>query len=330
MPAISVNLHGSNLTFQSPDQPLRERFDTVSGHLPRLEDVAADILIWWELSDQPAAPIPPPTSPVIAPGELVSYYGPPRGEAEGDEITIRMPKYGLITVDLSKKRLNGAVTRNCLEVYGAFEDVLMISLAPLYRRRGWFPLHAFAALTADGRVALITGEMGSGKTTTGLALLDAGWKLLSNDSPLLSMQKSRVCVLAYPGQLSAFDDSLARFDRLKRLIPNQIPSGQGPPAKRVFRAEELFSEPWATSGTAAGIFFPQVKPQLTHSRLVPVEPKEAVLKLIPQAVEGWDKELIAPTLKILNALVEQAPCYNLELSPHVDQLPELIAGGMVP
>jgi hypothetical protein len=261
---------------------------------------------------------------------LVSYYGPPQGKAEPEreEITIRMPKYGLIMIDLSSKRLTGAVTQNILKAYGAFEDVLMISLAPLYRRRGWFPLHAFAARAPAGRAALVAGQIGSGKTTTGLALLEAGWKLLSNDSPLLEMKNNVVHALAYPGQLSAFDDSLARFDRLKQLIPNQTPSGEGPPTKRVFRAEDLFSEPWANSGVAAGIFFPQVKPELEQSRLIPVEPKEALLKLVPQAVEGWDKALIAPSLKILNTLVNQAPCYNLELSPHVEQLPELIAAGL--
>jgi hypothetical protein len=328
MSAITVNLHGLILTFQSPDQPLWERFAAVYGHLPQLKGIVSDVLVRWELSDQPMAPMPPSNCPVIAPGELVSYYGPPQAKAEAERITVRMPKYGLITVDLGRNQLEGTVTRNCLEVYGAFEDVLMISLSPLYRRRGWFPLHAFAALAPDGRIALITGQMGSGKTTTGLALLDAGWKLLSNDSPLLTIRKYKVCVLAYPGHLSAFDDSLARFERLKKFIPNQPDLSREPPAKRVFRAEDAFPKPWAVSGVAGGIFFPQVMPRLAQSRLEPVRPKEAVLKLMPQAIEGWDKALIAPTLKILNALVDQVPCYGLELSPHVDQLPGLIAGGM--
>ena len=87
-----------------------------------------------------------------------------------------MPKYGLITVDLRGKRLNGVVTRNCLEVYGAFEDVLMISLAPLYRRRGWFPLHAFAALAPDGRVALLTDL---GGVTDNTVDVDAGASVTS-------------------------------------------------------------------------------------------------------------------------------------------------------
>ncbi len=349
-PPIVIDLHGLRLAFQSPDPPLRERFELVYGHLPRREGAESDIFIGWHIHKLPTAPPPPPGMPVISEGKLISYYG------QGHLVAIRMPKYGLITVDLNHQRLVGAVTRNTLEAYGAFEDVMMISLAPLYRRRGWFPLHAFATLAPNGKVALITGEMGSGKTTTGLALLSDEWKLLSNDSPLLRWQNGQVEVLAYPGRLSAFDDSLARFEALKRFIPVEAeasrfrdarlpsetpeaargeaeakmidllaPSG---PQKRVFRAEEAFVEPWAVSGVAGGIFFPEVTPGLAQSELVEVAPKEALLALMPQAVEGWDKAAIGQTMQLLSKLVEQVPCYQLKLSPQVEQLPELIAGGM--
>jgi hypothetical protein len=329
-PPITVDLHSLKLAFQSPDPPLSQRFEEVYGHLPRVNGAGSDVFIGWHIHKLPTAPPPPPGMPVISEGQLVGYYG------QGPLVAIRLPKYGLITVDLDQQRLVGAVTRNCLEAYGAFEDVLMISLAPLYRRRGWFPLHAFAALAPNDKVALITGAMGAGKTTTGLALLSAGWKLLSNDSPLLTLrQDGQVRVLAYPGRLSAFDDSLGRFESLKRFIPMETtaeakidllaPTG---PQKRVFRAEEAFSEPWAQDGVAGGIFFPQVVPGLAQSELAAVSPKEAILQLVPQAIEGWDKAAVGQTLLLLGKLVERVPCYQLKLSPQMDQLPVLIARGM--
>ena len=218
-PAVAVDLHGLRLVFRSPAAALRDRFEEVYGHLPGPASPGEDLVVTWRLHPTAPAPLPSPALPVISAEERISYYGT---EAV---VTIRMPKYALIEVDLKRSAVNGVVTPNCLEAYGAFEDVLMIALAPLYRRRGWFPLHAFAALSPGGQAALISGRMGVGKTTTGLALLQAGWKLLSNDSPLLALgDEGRVRVLAYPGRLSAFDDSLARF----RISSGSFPLGPSP------------------------------------------------------------------------------------------------------
>jgi hypothetical protein len=81
-------------------------------------------------------------------------------------------------------------------------------------------------------------------------------------------------------------------------------------------------------GIAGGIFLPEVVPGLTTSELVRVSPTEAVLQLLPQAIEGWDKQAIAQNLNLIRQLVEQAPCYRLRLSPDVNALPNLIATGM--
>ncbi len=321
---ISVNLHGLKLCFESPDAPLRERFAEVYGHLPPGDQEGRPgVIIQWQLHEATEALLPPASASLLAPGELVSYYSTER------LVFIRLPKYGLCTVDLAQGALTGAVTRACLEKYGAFEDVLMIALAPLYRRRGWFPLHAFAGLAPSGLAALISGQMGSGKTTTGLALLSAGWKLLSNDSPLLTSQNNRVQVLAYPGRLSAFDDSLARFEHLQKFIPPPVgPESPPRPEKRVFRAEDAFDQPWASAGIAGAIFLPEIIPDLAQSDLIRLNAKEAILRLMPQAVEGWDKAFIGPTVQLLHRLVNQAPCYRLKLSPHLEQLPPLIWQGM--
>ncbi|MDX1521316.1 MAG: hypothetical protein R3264_06790 [Anaerolineae bacterium] len=326
---VVVDLHGATIAFQADDRALRERFSLIYGHLPDGQSKRPDILITWHLTNEANAPLPDPKLPVIHHDNLVNYYG------AGDRITMRMPKYATITVDLARQNLIGTVTPNCLNVYGVFEDVVMISLAPIYRRRRWYPLHAFAAMAPTGEVILISGQMGSGKTTTGLALLDAGWKLLSNDSPLLTLQNDIVYGLAYPGQLSAFDDSLARFESLKRFIPAvSAPDDRSDNGsrreKRVFRAEEAFADPWVDSGVIGAVFFPQVTPGLDHSEVSLVSAKDAMLALVPQGVEGWDKATIGQSFHILAKLVEQVPCYQLKLAPDVNRLPDIIRRGLRP
>ena len=315
---ITVSLHGMGLAFQTPDQPIMARFQAVYGHLPRLSNAVADIQISWQFCATEEAPEPQPAMPVLSAGALISHY------RHGDTVAVRLPKYALVTIDLARASLFAQVTQACLDAYGVFEDVMMITLAPLYRRRGWFPLHAFAGLGPIGQAALLTGEIGAGKTTTGLALLNAGWKLLSNDSPLLTLRDEVVQVLAYPGHLSAFDDSLVRFERLRKLISEK----NGPREKRVFRAEDAFPDPWAISGPAGGLFFLKVTPAQTRSRLIEIPAKQALLELMPQAVESWDKEAIAQTFRLLRQLVEQVPCYRLELAPNVDAIPALIEQAM--
>jgi hypothetical protein len=67
---------------------------------------------------------------------------------------------------------------------------------------------------------------------------------------------------------------------------------------------------------------------LAKSELVRLSPKEAFLRLMPQAVEGWDKAMVSHSLHLLNRLVLQVPGYSLKLSPDVAQLPHLIQEGM--
>lgn len=318
----SVNLHGLPLTFQTDEQLLAERFLTVYGHLPRHAATEKGIHITWQLHQARIAPPPSPELPPILQESHISYHG------DDTQVTVRLPKYGTFEIDLPARRVTGKVTPACLGTYGVFEDVMMISLAPLYRRHGWFPLHAFAAQAPTGRAALLTGAMGAGKTTTGLALLAAGWKLLSNDSPLLNQTDGGISVLAYPGQLSAFDDSLARFESLRRFIPPVAAAGGITRQKRVFNAEEAFPQPWADSALAGGVFLPQVTPGLPRSHLEPIAPAQAVLQLLPQAVDGWDRSAISDHLTLLTRLAENVPCYRLRLSPDVAQLPDLILRGM--
>ena len=264
----------------------------------------------------------PPWRPA---GEIVSESRLLTCALEGDLLTAHFPRWGTVSVDLGAGTIEGDLLPEMFNHYGAFDDMLIIVLGPLLRRRGFFSLHAFAA-AQDGKAALLVGDIGAGKTTTGLSLVEAGWKLVSNDSPLLSRAADRVLACAYPGLLAAYDDTLARFPSLHRFMDGTA----GRQRKRAFPAQDAYGDVWQPEAEARALLFPRVTPGIDSSRVERMTAPEALLALVPNSIERWDRDYIAPHLALLQALVQQAPAYQLLLAPDIDALPALIAGLLKP
>lgn len=265
-----------------------------------------------------AAPPPPAGAPDFQLGDLLAYY-----LQSADCVSAHFPRYGQLRLDLAAGRTEGILTPAALAAHGVFEDLVAIGLSPHLRRRGRFLLHAFAACPPGGRGAvLVVGDIGAGKTTTGLALLHAGWKLLSNDSPMLRSEASRVRVLAYPGLLSAYPDTLARFPELQPL--NAAPGAR---QKVLFAAESIYPQVWTDSAPAGAVLFPQIEPRASHA-LEPLPAPEALRLILPHAVEQWDRAMIPVHLALLNQLIQSAPAFRLRLAPDLDSLPALLAAAL--
>ncbi len=277
----------------------------------------ADLTITLALAEMvPAAPARPPD---FQQGDLLSYY------VEPEAVVAHFPRYGQLRLDLTAGTTAGTLTASALATYGVFEDLLAISLSPHLRRRGRYLLHAFAAAPAvgpaAGRAALIIGDIGAGKTTTGLSLLHAGWRLLSNDSPILAAGDA-VRVLAYPGLLSAYPDTLARFPELASLAP-----APGSRQKTLFAAEAVYPDVWLENAPPGALLFPRIERRAEHA-LERLAPPDALRQILPHAIEQWDRAAIPPHLALLNQLVQSTPAYRLRLAPHTDSLPDLIASAL--
>jgi hypothetical protein len=264
-----------------------------------------------------ADPVPPAPAaePDFRQGELLAYY------IDGPVARAHFPRYGQLRLDLARGTTSGVITAAALAAYGVFEDLLAIGLSPHLRRRGQFLLHAFAAAPAAPapRAVLLAGDIGAGKTTTGLALLHAGWQLLSNDSPILAQSAGGIDVLAYPGLLSAYPDTLSRFPELAHLAP--------PGAlreKTIFAAEAIYPGVWLETAPAGALIFPQIEARSDHL-LERLPPAEALRQLLPHAIEQWDRAMIPAHLQLLNHLVQSAPAFRLRLGPDTSTLPELLA-----
>lgn len=313
---ITVLLHHVVVRFTSPDNDVMRRVRHIfqpftTDRQPAELEVTIHRMV---------APLPVPNGiPVIEEAGRLAYY------LDGDRVIAHFVRWGQLHVDLARGRYTAHLSPLGLDTYSVLEDMLIIGLAPLLRRRGLFTIHAFAAARNDQAVLLV-GGMGAGKTTTGISLLRAGWSLLSNDSPLLSLQDDHLIVAAYPGLLSAHDDSLGWFPELAGILQGPAATHEHTRLKRMFAAEQVYPNVWTGSARPAAICFPEVIPGLAASYLEPVSGRQALVTIIPQSIENWDRPLVGQHLDVLGRLVEVAPAYRLCLAPDVAALPGLLGG----
>jgi len=259
----------------------------------------------------------PARTPDFEQGELLAYY------VDGPEVIAHFPRYGQLCLNLAEGTTRGSITAAALAAYGVFEDLLAIGLSPHLRRRGMYLLHAFAARPPETGAVLLVGDIGAGKTTTGLSLLHAGWRLLSNDSPILARTNTGALeVLAYPGLLSAYPDTLARFPELARL--NTTPEKR---AKTLFAADDIYPEVWADRAPPGALVFPQIEKRAEHS-LERLSPPEALRLILPHSIEQWDRAVIPGHLELLTQLVQTTPAFCLRLAPITESLPALLASAI--
>ncbi|MBI4632019.1 MAG: hypothetical protein HY740_09965 [Chloroflexi bacterium] len=307
-------LHALTIEGDSRDEGILRRWHDSFSSLSTSAE-AADIALTLDITTavQPA----PPRKPNFKQENLIEYY------IDGDLVTVHFPRFGQLRLDLAKRNTEGEIVREALTTYGVFEDLIAIGLSPHLRRRDYFLIHAFAAVTPspspiaeerEGRGVLIVGNIGAGKTTTGMSLLNAGWKLLSNDSPIINGDAK---ILSYPGLLAAYSNTFARFEATKYLTS----IGEG---KITVAAEKIWREVWIESATAGMIVFPKIESRGDHL-LEPLSQPEALRLIIPHAIEQWDKGMIPRHLEILNRLIQSAPAYRLHLSPDVLSIPKVIA-----
>lgn len=258
------------------------------------------------VSEVPPAPA---GAPDFRQGALLAYY------VAGSQVTAHFPRYGLLQLDLAQGRTQGWLVPAGLETYGVLEDLIAIGLSPHLRRRGLFLLHAFAAAHA-GRAVLLVGGIGAGKTTTGMALLDAGWQLLSNDSPIITAEG---VVLSYPGVLAAYPATFARFAATAALATGD------PARKQTVAAEAVWPGVWRERATVAAICFPQIESRPGHL-VTRLSRPETLRRLLPHAVEQWDRPVMPAHLAALGRLVESAPGYLLRLGPDVGAVAGVVGG----
>jgi hypothetical protein len=318
---MRVQLHDLSLVLQTDSSRIQDEWvQFYAPFLPveELESEGREGEVYFRLSLTPSVPPPPAGEPGYRQPDLAVYR-------DGEAFLLHLPRLGQLRVNPPARTVDGVLVPAALEVYGAFEDINALGLAPLFRRQGWALIHAFAA-AHHGRALLLAGDNASGKTTTGLALLAAGWKLIANDAPLLGEREGRVRAFAFPGLLSLDADALGRIPALGTIL-RDLPSGPARPDWKItFPAQDYFPAPWLPEGEVEAVCLLSLDREAGPSEhtLERLSPAVALGQLLPHSVDRWDQETLDFQIDLLHRLARQAPVYRLHLGPDVPGLPSLL------
>ena len=172
---------------------------------------------------------------------------------------------------------------------------LTVAAAFLLGRLGRTLVHAGAVVEPGGTAWLLVGGTFSGKTTTCINLIRAGWPFLTDDHAILSRAGGRVWA---EGWLRPFNLDRGFVHGTSEGVRARVPpDGFGP-------------GPWRRTAPVGGVLFPRVEADLPTA-VDPLHPAEALGRLLDQS--PWLVGDRATAVDVLSVLRQAASLPALQL-----------------
>jgi hypothetical protein len=208
------------------------------------------------------------------------------------------------------------------QLWLATHPLFTIPLIEFFKRQALYIIHA-AGFRGNGGVIVLPGSSGAGKSTLSIAFLRAGFQFLGDDMLFLqeeSQGRAAPEVLAFPEDVDVTDQTAAMFSELASLIGTLRAAGW---PKHQIVAENVYRVPIAWRGQARALVFPRIGDS-DESSLAPMDKTAAFLALAPNVLLT-DPPSCQAHLRLLEALVRTAPCYQLSTGRDFDRLPKLLS-----
>lgn len=168
-----------------------------------------------------------------------------------------------------------------------------------------------------GQGVLITGPAGAGKSTTTLACLGAGFGYLGDDhSGLQARDRGSFLGHSLYGSARLEPDHVARFPALADAAIEADDPGDD---KSLLMVSNVYPEQVERSAEVRALALPRIV-DADHSLVRPASKGEALRRIAPSSL----LTLLSPGasgLDRLTRLVQQVPCYWLELGRDLDEIP---------
>jgi hypothetical protein len=197
--------------------------------------------------------------------------------------------------------------------------LFMPLLPPALRNWGLLPLHA-CAVDWHGKAIVFPAVSGSGKSTLALALLSGGFKLLSDDMPILQRQADgNFRLLPFPERSRVLPGSLDFFPELAGARDWAQPSGP----KLLFDPSEVYGDCYAKESMPVVIVLPKIA-RAPQSMLRPVAPLAALTAIMDGMAFGSTGDSMGSHLPTLVDFVASCRTYALDTGTDFDRLPGLL------
>jgi hypothetical protein len=195
-------------------------------------------------------------------------------------------------------------------------------LLSLWHKSLDMPLVHAGLVSRSGRGVLLAGPGGSGKSTSAITSACAGFDYLSED--LVGLQSLGNGFVGHSLYSSTFvePDHLERFALFERhAIKGRYPFEK----KRLVLLSQVPSLRFARACRIEAVVLPRVM-HLPAARLRPASKGEALLTLAPSSLLVGEKSNGLQGFNALAKLVEQVPCYWLELGGALEEIPPILEG----
>jgi hypothetical protein len=193
----------------------------------------------------------------------------------------------------------------------------------LWHKKQDMPLVHAGLVSKNGRGVLLGGSGGSGKSTSAVMCACAGFDYLSDDLVGLELSSDGGFV-GHSLYNSTFmePDHLKRFSQLER---HAISGRYSFEKKHLVLLSQIATVRFARSCRIHSIVLPRVLHRPT-SVLRRASKGETVLALAPSSLLVGERSHGLEGFNKLARLVEQVPCYRLELGDALDEIPRVLEG----
>jgi hypothetical protein len=312
---MRFDVHGASLEVRCADDVLAKDVRTLLWQFPAAETPAA---AWLELRTvrrgDPAG-MPGPSAELLCEGDGAGGVAWPwQLLRERGRTHVVWGEEARLTIDPVGRRAVAWVVDPADQAADGRASVVFFAATSLLRGSGLFSVHA-AAVERRRRALLILAPSGGGKTTAMLSLREAGWRVLSDDHPILRDGAGGVEVLpfAVPARVTAATAS--RFPRLSVRAPAAPGAKVEVPVGRVGQA-----------GRPAALLLTEIV-ESAASRLEPIGRGRALEEALRLTfgLASADPGEAARHFHLISRLVRETPCYRLLSGRHVEHdLPAVV------